>query len=221
MFTDRADAGRQLARRLADLKFHHPIVLAIPRGGVVTGAVLARSLGADLDVILARKLRAPFQPELALGAVGEDGAIYLNRTVASALTLEADDVREEVEHELREIALRRQLYRGGAACASVTRRSVIVTDDGIATGSTMIAALHVVNALDPHEVIVATPVAPSDRVGVIRQYCDHLVYLDAPKHFRSVGQYYLSFEPVKDEEVSRLLRENQFPFAPAATRAPN
>jgi putative phosphoribosyl transferase len=216
MFADRADAARQLAGQMADLKLHNPIVLAIPRGGVVTGAVLAQELGADLDVVLARKLRAPFQPELALGAIGEDGSVYLNRNVTSALSVDTDYLNEEQERQLRAIAQRRRLYRGGAACAPVTGRSVVVTDDGIATGSTMIAALHVVNALDPYEVIVAAPVAPADRVGVLKQYCDRFVCLEASKHFRSVGQFYLSFEPVEDEDVARVLRESQLQKAAAA-----
>ncbi len=214
MFADREDAARRLARKLAKLKLHDPIVLAIPRGGVVTGAVLARELGADLDVVLARKLRAPFQPELAIGAIGEDGTVLLDHATAAAAGVDQAYLVEERDRQLQAIAERRQLFRGGADCAAVTRRSVILTDDGIATGSTMMAALHVVNALNPREVIVAVPVAPADRLDALRGLCDRVICLSTPADFHSVGQFYSSFVPVKDDKVVRLLRE----FSPAVPK---
>ncbi len=210
MFANREDAARQLARELAGLKLHEPLVLAIPRGGVATGAVLARELGADLDVVLARKLRAPFQPELAVGAIGEDGIVYLNRPIAAAAGVDKAYLAQERDRQLKAIAERRRMFRGGGECAVVTGRSVILTDDGVATGATMFAALHVVNALDPLEVIVAVPVAPVDRVGLLQEHCDRLICLIASPDFQSVGQFYTSFAPIEDEEVVRLLRE----FAP-------
>jgi predicted phosphoribosyltransferase len=169
---------------------------------------LARELGADLDVLLARKLRAPFQRELAVGAIGEDGKVHLNRAIAVAAT-GADEVylAKERDLQMQAMAERRQLFRGGKPRAPVAGRSVILTDDGIATGSTMIAALHVVNASAPLEVIVAVPVAPADRIAVLQAHCDGLVCLIASHEFRSVGQFYSSFDPVEDDEVMRLLRE--------------
>jgi predicted phosphoribosyltransferase len=207
MFADRADAARQLARKLKPLQFRDPLVLAIPRGGIVTGAVLARELAAELDVVLSRKLRAPFQPELAIGAVGEDGEVYLNHHVEAAVGADKDYIDQERKHQLREIARRQELFRAARPQAPLTGRSVVLTDDGIATGSTMIAALHVVKTHKPYEVIVAVPVAPPQRLDIIRSLCDRLVCLLAPEDFYAVGQFYRSFEPVEDEEVVRLLRE--------------
>ncbi|HMO83334.1 MAG TPA: phosphoribosyltransferase family protein [Lacipirellulaceae bacterium] len=191
MFINREDAARQLGQRLAGLQLRDPIVLAIPRGGVVIGATLAKELDAELDVVLARKLRAPFQPELALGAVGEDGTAYVNPTVAAAAG--ADET---------------YLARG-RSCTPLTGRTVILPDDGIATGSTMIAALHVVNSLDPLEVIVAVPVAPADRLAVIKEHCDRVICLKAADDFQAVGQYYASFAPVEEEDVATLLKQFQ------------
>jgi predicted phosphoribosyltransferase len=216
MFVDREDAAQQLARDLAELPLHDPIVLAIPRGGVVTGAVLAKELNADLDVILARKLRSPFQPELAIGALGEDGSLYLNRAAATAAGVDESYLASEQRRQQAAIDDRRERFRGGRSCAPLTGRSVILTDDGIATGSTMLAALHVVNALKPREVIVAVPVAPTERLAAIRAHCDRLVCLIADDDFRSVGQYYQEFSPVEDEDVATLLKQSR--FAPARPR---
>jgi predicted phosphoribosyltransferase len=207
MFVDREDAARRLAAELRPLPLKEPLVLAIPRGGVVVGAVLARELGAELDVVLARKLRAPYQPELALGAVGEDGELYLNRSVVSALGVSKSYLENERRHQLDEIARRQALYRAARPQAPLSGRSLILTDDGIATGSTMIAALHYVRGHDPHEVIVAVPVAPPERLEAIQPLCDRLICLMAPPDFYAVGQFYESFEPIEDEEVIRLLQQ--------------
>jgi len=209
MFFNREDAARQLAGVLAEVKLQDPIVLAIPRGGVVTGAVLAKELDADLDVVLARKLRAPHQPELAIGALGEDGTVYLNRGVAAAAGADESYLASEQNYQRLEIAERRQRFRGGRSCAPLAGRSVILTDDGIATGSTMIAALHVVNALKPLEVIVAVPVAPADRLHLINDRCDRLICLIAAQDFRAVGAYYQSFMTVEDDDVVAILEQSQ------------
>jgi predicted phosphoribosyltransferase len=211
MFANREDAARQLAKNLKHLHLVDPLVLAIPRGGVVTGAVLARELGADLDVVLSRKLRAPYQPELAIGAVGEDGEVYLNHRTDVATSIEQAYIEKERQYQLSEIARRQKLFRAVRPQASVVGRSVILTDDGIATGSTMIAALHVAKAHQPHETFVAVPVAPPDRLVPLRALCDQVIYLLAPLEFFAIGQFYMSFESVEDEDVVRLLRE----FAPA------
>ena len=207
MFADREDAARQLATKLRDLGLHDPVVLAIPRGGVVTGAVLARELGADLDVVLSRKLRAPYQPELAIGAVGEDGEVYVNHRIEGAITVDKSYLKAERQRQVKAIEQRQQLFRVGRARVPIMGRSVILTDDGIATGSTMIAAIRVVKALKPYELIVAVPVAPKRQLGEFRSFCDRFICLEAPADFHAVGQFYQSFETVEDEEVVRLLRE--------------
>jgi predicted phosphoribosyltransferase len=214
MFRNREDAARQLAGKMKGRDLHEPLVLAIPRGGVVTGAVLARELGADLDVVLSRKLRAPGQPELAVGAVSEDGQVYLNHHAREFLDLMEEYLAEERRHQLGEIARRKKLFRGVRPQAPVAGRSVIVTDDGIATGSTMIAALQAVKTQNPREVIVAVPVASPDRLAEVRRWCDDVVCLLAPERFWAIGQFYEDFTQVEDEAVIQLLRE----YAPSARR---
>jgi len=214
MFCNREDAARQLAEKLKGRELCDPLVLAIPRGGVVTGAVLARELGADLDVVLSRKLRAPGQPELAIGAVSEDGQVYLNHHAREFLDLMEVYLAEERRHQLAEIARRKKLFRSVRPQAPLAGRSVIVTDDGIATGSTMIAALQAVKTQNAREVIVAVPVASPDRLAEVRRWCDDVVCLLAPEEFWAIGQFYEDFTQVEDKEVIQLLRE----FAPTARR---
>jgi len=201
MFHDREDAARQLATKFKDRELHDPLVLAIPRGGVVTGAVLARELGADLDVVLSRKLRAPGQPELAIGAISEDGRVYFNHYAKEFLAELDAYLVEERCHQLAEIARRKKLLRAARPQAPITGRSVIVTDDGIATGSTMIAALQTVKTQTPREVIVAVPVASPDRLREVGQWCDEVVCLLAPEAFWAIGQWYEDFGQV--EEMSK------------------
>jgi predicted phosphoribosyltransferase len=221
MFANRADAAHRLAERLKGRPLHQPVVLAIPRGAVVTGAVLADELGAELDVVLARKIRAPGRPEFAIGAVSEDGQVYLDPDITDALGLHENGyLTQEREHQLAEISRRKKLFRAVRPKTLLTGRSVIVTDDGIATGSTMIAALKVARAQNPRELIVAVPVASPDRLEEIRRWCDDLVYLLAPRSFWAVGQFYRDFREVEDEEVVELLRRHRRPDRePAASRA--
>lgn len=207
MFRDRDDAGTQLARLIKGRPLRDPIVLAIPRGGVVTGAALARELGSELDVILSRKLRAPMQPELAVGAISEDGHVYLNRHVHGLPGLTDDYLARERDHQHFEIARRKKLFRGVRPRASLVGRSVIVTDDGIATGATMIAALDTINIQNPSEVIVAVPVASPATLVTIRRRCDETVCLLTPEDFWAIGQYYSDFAQVTDEEVVLILHQ--------------
>lgn len=212
-FADRAEAGRLLAERLAPLPLVRPLVLAIPRGGVDVAEPIARALGADLDIVLSRKLRAPDQPELALGAVAEDGQVHLNEIGRPV----ADQLRDALERERRfqvgEIERRARLYRAVRPRAPVAGRSVIVTDDGMATGSTLIAALGALRAAGPREIIVALPAMPAARVGQIESLCGErgrLECLVADDDFVAVGQFYRDFSPVSDERVIEVLRA----FAP-------
>ncbi len=206
MFRDREDAAHRLAETLKGRELHDPVVLAIPRGGVVTGAVLAQELGAELDVVLSRKLRAPGQSELAIGAISEDGRVYFNHHAREFLDQTEDYLAEERRYQLDEIARRQKLFRAVRPQAPVAGRSVIVTDDGIATGSTMIAALQAVKPQNPREVIVAVPVASPDRLAEVRRWCDDAVCLLSPEEFWAIGQFYEDFRQVEDEQAINLLR---------------
>ena len=210
-FNDREEAGWMLVERLRGQSLEKPVVLAIPRGGVEIGAALARGLGCELDVVLSRKLRAPHQPELALGAVSEDGDVYLNH-FASAMTDVGDAyIEAERQRQLAEIARRRAMFRAVRPQADVKGRTVILTDDGIATGATMIAALHTVRAAGAKEIIVAVPVGAPDRIDAIRPLCDRVICLQEPEAFWAIGQFYRNFEQVEDERVVELLRDYGLP----------
>ncbi len=202
VFTDRRDAGRHLAAALDHLRDQDPVVLAVPRGGVVVGREVAERLGAPLEVIVPRKLRAPYNPELAIGAVAEGGAAVLDEMShgVSAAYLE-----QETEAQRAEIARRVKAYRGGRPLPSLAGRTVIVLDDGIATGATLIAALRAVRAMDPAHLVAAVPVAPPESVARMAREADEVVCLSAPEFFQAVGQFYEDFAQVDDAEVVALL----------------
>jgi len=218
IFSDRAAAGRALADRLRGEPWKHLLVLAIPRGGIEVAVPLARGLEAELDVVLSRKLRAPYQPELAIGAVAEDGTVHVNAFAASMADADEAWIEAEKERQLAEIVRRRELIRRVRPPACAAGRSVIVTDDGIATGATMIAALHTVRAERPRELVVAVPVGPPDRLAAIRPLCDRLVCLHERDDFQAVGQFYASFPQVEDDRVLELLRAAILPRAAAPVR---
>jgi hypothetical protein len=206
MFADRVDAARQLARELWSLDLHDPIVLAIPRGGVVGGVVLAQELDADLDVVLARKLWAPHQPMMAIGAIGENGGVHLNHRVAAAIGV-TEDFDAEERKQLQEIGRQCMLFRSVHPRVPITGRSVVLTDDRIETGSTMIAAIDVIQGQKPKEVIVAVPIALPYRLALLRRICDRLICLQAPETFHDVAHFHRSFDRVEDIDVVRMLRE--------------
>lgn len=209
IFPDRKEAAALLAQNLVAKNLHNVLVLAIPRGGVVTGAVLAEKLGADFDVVLARKIRAPGQPELAMGAVAEGGHCIMDAAITRMMSAGHNYLEEEKNYQLSEIARRQQLFRGSERQEPVEGRTVIVTDDGVATGSTLIAALRSVRARRPGRLIAAIPVvAPASREE-IQSYCDELVYVMAPEGFQSVGQYYLKFPQVTDDESVTLFKKSR------------
>jgi putative phosphoribosyl transferase len=209
MFADREEAGLLLAERLAKLSLPDPVVLALPRGGVPVGAHIAKRLQAPLDVAFVRKLGAPDQPELAIGAVanGESPEIVLNPGVVEALGLTEDFITSAAARELAVIARRRQEYTAVRAEVSPKGRSVIIVDDGVATGMTMQAALRSVRHAKPAQVIAAVPVASPDAAAMLRQEADDVVCLSAPRSFHAVGSFYRAFDQVSDDEVVILLRE--------------
>jgi predicted phosphoribosyltransferase len=174
---------------------------------VVTGAVLAQELGAELDVVLARKLRSPNYPEFALGAVSETGEVYLNEHLGATDVIGLEDyLTIERRTQIEEIARRNRQLREVRPPVDVTGRSVIVTDDGIATGATLIVALKDIRLRNPHELIVAVPVAAPDSLPTVGAWCDEIVCLHAPPGFRAVGYFFEDFSPVEDETVRELLR---------------
>lgn len=205
MFHDRLDAARQLAAALDHHRGQHPLVLAIPRGAVPMGAVQARALGGELDLVLVRKLPAPYSDEFAVGAVDESGWVYL-APHAAATGADADYLARVRREQLAEIARRRNAYTPGRAAAPVRGRTVIVVDDGLATGATMLAALHAVRQRGPAHLVCAVPVGPRDSVERVRPATDELVCLYTPAGFEAVGQFYARFPQVTDDEVVSALR---------------
>ena len=206
MFEDRDDAAERLADALSAYRGQHPLVLAIPRGAVPMGAVLARRLQGDLDLVLVRKLHAPGAPEFAVGAVDEAGWVYLAPHAGEAGAT-SSYIAEEKLSQLEELRRRRQLYTPGRAPIDAAGRTVIVVDDGLATGSTMVAALHAVRQRGPARLVCAVPVASEEAVELVRRYADDVVCLAVPRRFAAVGQFYRSFPQLEDEEVVRLLRD--------------
>lgn len=208
-FQDRREAGRQLAAALAVYPDRRPFVLAIPRGGVIVGYEVAKALGAPLDVVVPRKLRAPYNPELAVGAVAHDGSVYLDSPLVSHLDVTEEYVREETARQLEEIRRRMQIYRGDRPPPALEGTASIVVDDGIATGSTMIAALRATRAARPSHLIAAIPVAPAEGVAMLRREADDVVCLYTPPAFYAVGQFYVDFAQTDDAEVVELLRRRE------------
>lgn len=207
-FDSRRDAARRLAAALAGYAGRHPLVLAIPRGAVEIGAIVAQSLGGELDVVLVRKLRAPSNPELAVGAVDETGWTYIAEHAA-----EAGATPEYLEREIREqtelLRRRRALYTPSRPPIDPGGRIVIVVDDGIATGASMIAALHAAREKQPARLICAVPVAAAETLGQVKHYADELVCLETPLGFCAVGEFYRDFRQVEDNEVIKLLAGKQ------------
>lgn len=206
LFENRAEAGRLLARQLETYKPRRPVVLGIPRGGVVVACELAAALDGDMDIDVVRKLGAPGNPELAIGAVAEDGKVFLDKALAAAVGADANYIQQEVALARGEIARRSALYRTAGPKASLAGRVVIVADDGVATGATMQAALWAARLEAPQTVVAAIPVGPPDTLERLAQDADEVICLRVPPFFQAVGQFYDRFEQVSDEEVLELLR---------------
>lgn len=207
MFRNRTEAGRRLADALDHLRERDPVVLALPRGGVPVGFEVASALGAPLDVLLVRKIGAPFQRELAAAAVvdGEKMEIVRNEDVIEALDVGDDYLHREAERQVAEIERRRRLYLGERPPAEVGGRTAIVVDDGIATGATVRAALRGVRRRTPAHLVLAVPVAPPETVADLRREVDEVVCLETPSPFGAIGRFYAEFTQVDDERVRELL----------------
>lgn len=213
-FRDRTDAARRLVAALADYRGRKPVILAIPRGAVPMGRIIADELGGELDVVLVRKLGAPGNPEFAIGAVDERGTIMLNAQSAEWAGADDDYVRHEAAHQLALIRARRMQYRSGQAPVPLKDRIAIVVDDGLATGSTMVAALRATRAQHPSRLVCAVPVAAQDSLAQVASYADEAVCLATPRPFGAVGLFYRDFSAVSDAEVIEMLAA-----APAAAPA--
>ncbi len=205
LFRDRRDAGRQLAARLRHLRGEHPVVVGLPRGGVPVAFEVARALDASLDVIVVRKLGVPFQPELGMGAIGEDGVRVLNDDVVRRARVGPAEVAAAEARERREVERRANRYRSGRPMIPLTGRTVIVVDDGIATGGTARAALQVARAHGARRVVLAVPVAPRESVVEMGTIADEVVALETPTPFYAVGEWYAHFSQTPDDEVIGLL----------------
>jgi putative phosphoribosyl transferase len=209
MFFDREDAGRQLARALGDLP-RDALILGIPRGGVIVARATADELRLSLDVLVVRKLGAPHNPELAIGAIGANGAITLDQDVLRALpNLSAEYIEREAAVQLSEIQRRLKIYRGDEPFPEVRDRTAVVVDDGIATGSTARAALRWLRGEGASPVVLAVPVAPEAALQGFTGDADRIVILAAPQRFFAVGQWYDDFDQVTDDEVVAALREKR------------
>jgi putative phosphoribosyl transferase len=218
MFDDRVDAGRRLAARLGHLRGGPVVVLGLPRGGVPVAAEAARALGAPLDVIVVRKLGVPFQPELGMGAVGEDGVRVLNPQVIAAAEVTAAELAAVEACERAEVARRVACYRGARPRTPLEGKVAVIVDDGIATGSTARAACQVARALGAARVVLATPVAPpgwQDRIG---RDADEMVAVATPAPFYGIGQFYADFTQTTDDEVAACLEDSAVPEPGPAPR---
>lgn len=209
LFADRVDAGRRLASALKALVGKDAIVLAIPRGGVVVGYEVASALDLPLDVIIPRKIGAPGNPELAIGAMTEDGTVLLDERLVMHLQVSEDYIQKESETQKLEIQRRLKLYRGDIPYPILENRHVILVDDGIATGSTMKAALASVRNRRAKTVLIAIPVGPPSTIRELEREADHVVCLHTPESFYAIGQFYQDFTQTQDEEVARLLKLNK------------
>ena len=207
LFKDRRDAGRQLAECLLSLRDKHPVVLALPRGGVPVGFEVARALAAPLDLVLVRKIGAPGNEEFAVGAIadGDHPEVVIDQRLVARLAISQAYLDEVKAASLEEIERRRHVWLGDRAPVDIAGRTAIVVDDGIATGATMRAALHATRQRNPARIVLAVPVAAPEALRGLRREADEIVCLDSPEEFGAVGQFYRRFPQLRDTEVTALL----------------
>jgi predicted phosphoribosyltransferase len=208
LFRDRKEAGRLLAEALSFLKAKREelVVLAIPRGGVLVAKEVADALGAPLDLVITRKIGAPWNPELAIGAVTQDGEIITDPGLIAMLGVSGDYVKEEAARQVVEIGRRMREYRGDRPYPSLARKTVVVVDDGIATGSTTRAAVQSLRRRGAAAVILAVPVGPPDTISELSKVADRVICLRTPQPFYAIGEFYSEFEQVEDDTVRKVLR---------------
>ncbi|MDO8718748.1 MAG: phosphoribosyltransferase family protein [Polaromonas sp.] len=205
MFLDRDEAAGRLAERLKAFKGRNPLILAIPRGAVPMAKIIAAQLDGEFDVVLVRKLRAPYQPELAIGSIDEGGWTYIAPFAASS-GADEDYIESEKRVQMETIRKRRAQYTPIRPPIDPGGRIVIVVDDGLATGATMISALHGLRTRKPAKLVCAVPVAPPDTLAKVAGMADEVVCLEAPEYFQAVGQFYQHFRQIEDDEVIAALK---------------
>jgi len=208
MFDDRVQAGKKLADKLIWLKDEEVVVLGVPRGGVVVASEVAKALGAPLDVVMAKKIGAPGEPEYALGAVGEDGEVLFNVKEAEYVGATREYLENKVREKRTEIKEKLEKLRGGAAKPQLKGKVVVIVDDGIATGNTIEAAAISVKKREPKRVVIAVPVAPEDAVERLTEAGLEVVCLETPTPFFAIGEFYADFGQVEDAEVKLILSES-------------
>ena len=209
-FSNRTEAGRELAKALAFYKEQHPVILALPRGGAPVAAEIAAALEAPLDLVLVRKIGVPFQPELAMGAVidGQEPLVVRNEQVIRMAEINESEFDAIRDRELEEIERRRKLYLGNRPHPEVTGQTVIIVDDGIATGATIRVALRAIRMRKPRKLILAVPVAPTQSLDELRTEADEIVCLEDYEDFGAIGLYYSDFRQISDAEVIKLLEQH-------------
>ena len=207
-FRDRVEAGKKLAEALKEFEGKELVVLGIPRGGVVVAGEVARALGAPLDVVITRKIEAPGEPEYGIGAVTQEGDVVLDKRAAEAVGATREHLDAQVRQKKEEVRQRMERFRGETPYPTLKGKVVIIVDDGIATGSSVEAAVMSVKKRDPMEVVVAVPVAPPDTVESLKADGTRVVCLETPEVFFAIGQFYQRFDQVEDSEVRRILEES-------------
>lgn len=206
-FSDRSEAGHRLAGEFKKLNLPNPVVLCIPRGGVVVGAAVAEELGYPLDLVVPRKIGAPLNPEVAVGAVAQDGSTFINEGYVSLYGMDDGILERLIKREIREIDRRMTSYRGSTEYPDYSNNSLILVDDGAATGYTMMAAARFARkALSPARLVIAVPVAPPDTLEQFAREADQVVCLSAPEQFLAVGQFYRDFRQTEDSEVLSIMK---------------
>lgn len=204
-FSDRRAAGLLLAERMMHLKQERPVVLGLPRGGVAVAVEIARALDAPLDVLLVRKLGVPFHRELAFGAIGENDTKVLNDDLVRRLRLSDEEIALVEGEERAELARRVALYRGDRPVLTLVDKTVVIVDDGLATGATARVAIQVARARGAKRIVIAVPVAPPDVAGELSELVDEVIVVETPTRFQAVGQWYVEFDQTTDHEVTSIL----------------
>jgi len=206
-FENRKQAGILLSERLIHLADKDSVVLAIPRGGLVVGREIALRLNAELDMIITKKLGAPGEPELAIGSVAEDGKVYRNEELINKLMISEEYIEKETKIQLKNLSEKTKIFSKFRKKAALKDRAIIITDDGIATGATMISAINYVKTQEPKSISVALPVGPPETVDTLAEMVNNVICLIIPEHFMAVGEFYKEFDQVSDLEVIEILKE--------------